>query len=376
MAKKHKDEIERFEKGDYKFFSSEISKLDGVKVFNACELDNPLPNSTGSYNLDYDLVVPAPEGRFIEVLGEEGAAKTTLALEMLGQGLQKGKHALYVNLERNLSKSLMESIRPLKPFVADALEDKEHSPFKILQAANGEVALEGASIFASHFPNSIIVIDSVDACVSEAVLAEEIGTQKMGNLAKLMSDALRKMLHVTAENKVTIIFINQFREKMTMYGNPITSSGGRALPYYASQRIQLQKPNKECFITDSDGAVIGHFVRYKVVKNKSAPQGVEGKFPLLYYNGIFREQEIIDMSTKFGLLKQGGKGGAQVILPKLDDNGKLTEENMTISRLNAARRLILDPRLMQWLDIEFRKLVASTSPSGAVDAFIHETDSE
>lgn len=377
MAKSKKDKedvVQKFEDGNYKFFSSEIERLKNVKVFSASELDNPKPNYTGSYSLDYDLAIPVPAGRYIEIFGEESAGKSSLALEIIGQALKKGKSALYVNLELNLNKSLLESIRTLKPWLAKAIEGDKESPFQILQAPNGESALEGASIFASHFPESIIVIDSVDACVSEAVLAEDIGTQKMGNLAKLMSDALRKMLIVTAENKVSIVFINQMRDKMTMYGNPSVTSGGKGLLYYASQRIQLQKPNKECYITDADGNVIGQKVRYKIIKNKCAPQGIEGDFPLLYYNGIFREQELVNMCVKFGILRQGGKGGNQVLLPKLDDNGKLTDETVAVNKLNAARRLLLDPRLTEHLDKELRAVLGATNISTAVDEFIHEAE--
>lgn len=327
-------DLERFKKGDYDFFTKEVAKVEGAKIVNAVEVENPLPNSTGSYSLDFDLVVPIPEGRITEIYGGEGAGKSSLALEIIGQAIKRGKKALYVNMERNLNRSLLETIRSVKPF----LSEKE-SPLSIMSAPDGETALELCRKWCITNPGSILVLDSIDACVPAAVLAGEIGESHMGNHAKLMSQAIRAINIAVEENKVTFVCINQFRSKLTSYGDPRTTSGGNAIAYYATQRIQVDKPGKAEMITTSDGTILGFNVRYKVIKNKCAPQGQEGQLPILFYNGIWRELEIVSMSAKFGLVGLGGKGGQQVLLPVLNDKGEETGEHVTCSKFNAARRL-------------------------------------
>lgn len=344
---------------DFKFFKKEIEE-EGLEILGAEEIKDPPPNKSGSYSLDFDLVVPFPGGRIIEIFGDESTCKTTLGLSIIGQAIKNGKIGLYINAEKNLNLSLMRSVRTLRPYIDDAIKQMEsgknsHCPLWIVEPSNGEQAFEAVRKFASMVPNGVVVLDSIDACQPSAVLAGEIGENKVGNLAKLISDAMRKLVTVVKSNNVCVIFINQLRDKITMYGDPSDVPGGRALKYYASQRIRLMKPRKVDFITDGDGERIGVIIRYLIVKNKLAPDGNEGSFPVLYKNGIFSEQELIAQCCSFGVLRMGGKGGKQVYLPKIDrDTGEYIIENnerseMCMSQFNAARRLLIDTTLTQKL---------------------------
>jgi recombination protein RecA len=366
------------------YFKQEVEKNEeGVRAMLAPEIGNPRANLSGSYNLDYDLVIPFPEGRITEVFGEEGTCKTTLTLEVAGRALQAGKIVLYVNMEKNLNLSLMQTVRTLRPFLERAIENMEavaankkaphaECPFWIVNASNGEQAFETIRKFASMVPGGIAILDSIDASQPSAVLAGVIGENKVGNLSKLISDAMRKLIDVAEMNKVALIFVNQVRDKITMYGDPMTTSGGRGLPFYASQRIKLQKPGKAQMIVDASGEKIGVLIRYKVVKNKVAPDGSEGEFPILFHNGVFREQELVSKCCHFGVLKMGGKGGSQVHMPKLDrDTGEFVMKPKTkkddkdeldttsMSQFNAARRLLIDSALREKLDKELQKILPS-----------------
>lgn len=354
------------------FFKQEVEQ-EGVRAMTAEEVGDPDPNRSGSYNLDYDLAVPFPEGRITEVFGEEGTCKTTLTLEVAGRALQAGKTVLYVNMEKNLNLSLMRTVRTLRPYIDEAIDQMEKGgdgkcPLWIVNASNGEQAFEAMRKFASMVPRGVAILDSIDAAQPSAVLSGEIGEQKVGNLAKLMSDAMRKLIGVSEQNKVALVFVNQIRDKITMYGDPTDTPGGRALKFYASQRIRLYKPRKQDWILDSDKERIGSVIRYQVIKNKVAPDGNDGAFPILFKNGIFREQELITQACNFGLLRMGGKGGKQVYLPKLDretgeyEVDKDGEQVATcMSQFNAARRLLMDSALVNKLD---RDIQALFTPGG------------
>jgi recombination protein RecA len=318
-------------KPTFGFFKQEV-ETEGVRAMTAEEVGDPEPNRSGSYSLDYDLAVPFPEGRITEVFGEEGTCKTTLTLEVAGRALQAGKIVLYVNMEKNLNLSLMRTVRTLRPYIDEAIKQMEsggegNCPLWIVNASNGEQAFEAMRKFASMVPGGVAILDSIDAAQPSAVLSGEIGESKVGNLAKLMSDAMRKLIGVSEENRVALVFVNQIRDKITMYGDPTDTPGGRALKFYASQRIRLYKPRKQDIILDTEKERIGVVIRYKIVKNKVAPDGNEGAFPILFKNGIFREQELVTQACNFGVLRMGGKGGKQVFLPKLDhDTGEYVKE--------------------------------------------------
>lgn len=373
---------------DFDFFKQEVEK-DGVRVMSAGEIEDPNPNRSGSFNLDYDLVVPFPEGRITEIFGPEGCCKTTLILEILGQALLRGKKCLYVNMEKNLNLSLMQTVRPLRPFLEEAIENmraarynetKPHPdcPLWIVNARNGEQGLEAMRRFSQMVPHGIAALDSIDAAQPEAVLAGEIGEMKMGNLAKLMSDAMRKLIADAEINKVALLFVNQVRQKMTMYGDPNDTPGGLAMKYYASQRIKLMKPGKDDVIQDTtDGEKIGIVIRYKIVKNKLAPDGNEGEFHILLKNGIFRERELITQCLNVGILQFGGRGGKQVLLPTVDvatNEFVLDKDKKVVTtamrQFDAARRLILDQRLFTKLAAMYEKTMHPGQH--AVDSFLNE----
>lgn len=312
-------EIDRFQRGDHSFFSKEIGRQfdDGtVRIADVSEMEDPNANSTGSLTLDYDLAIPFPEGSVIEIFGDEGSMKTSLALHAIAEALRKGKDCLFVDAERSLNRRHMSGIRSMQPWLRGS--DGENK-LKVAKTMTGEQALQTMRLFASQFPESVVVLDSVDACLPEAVIAGEIGEQKIGNASRLMSDALRKLIGVADDNNVTLIFVNQMRSKIIAYGDPNDTSGGRALKFYAHQRIQLLKPGKSQIMTDTDGDRIGVVMRYKVVKNKFNPFGQEGEIPILYGHGFYDAQELMNMCLKFGLLSFGGKGGGQVKMPKWEE---------------------------------------------------------
>lgn len=375
MASKKKidKQIEQFERGDFEFFTKEAQRIEGVRIYDAGKLENAVANSTGSYSLDYDLSVPIPEGRIVEVAGNESSGKSTLCLEIIGQALQNGKHALYLNLERALDRTLLLSIRTLRPFLTKD-GDSQGGQFKIVETVTGEQALNVARLFCTQFSKSVVVIDSVDSCIPEAILSGDIGERNMGGHARLMSDAMRKLVNVVGDNGVALVFINQFRKNIGGYGDPNVTTGGEALKYYASQKITLLKPSTKEFIKNGD-AKLGHVVRYKITKNKLAPQGVEGSFPLLYYNGIFREQELITLGLKFGIIEVGGKGGRQTLLPILDENGEPTGEVEGYSRLNAGRRLFIDPVQTKYLKDKLLAIL-NKDAAQAADKFTNEVSDD
>jgi recombination protein RecA len=365
------------------FFSQEVAnEAEGVRVMSAAFMEDPNPNYSGSYSLDYDLTTPFPEGRIIEIYGAEGTCKTTLSLEVAGQAIKRGKIVLYVNMEKNLNPSLMRTIRTLRDVidlaVANAGKKNSDCPLWIVNATNGEQALEAMRKFCELVPGGVAILDSIDASQPEAVLAGEIGENKVGNLAKLMSDAMRKLVGVAEANKTTLIFINQIRDKITMYGDPTEPPGGKALRFYASQRIQLKKPRKDDFITLKEGERIGVIIRYTIIKNKFAPDGNEGVFPILFKNGIFREQELVTQCCNFGILRLGGKGGKQVYLPKLDrTTGEFAKKDATeldgtwMTQFNASRKLLLDPVLTAKLDSELKTMLKA-GRQDVVDTFVDE----
>jgi recombination protein RecA len=371
VAKRRKKTVEPVDQGDisFDFFKQEVDG-DGVRVMTPLEVGDPTANRSGSYNLDYDLHIPFPAGRITEVFGEEGTCKTTLILEVLGRAIQAGKVALYVNMEKNLNLSLMRTVRTLRPYLDEAVTQMEEGvtgkcPLWIINATSGEQALEAMKKFASMVPNSVAALDSIDAAQPSSVLSGEIGERKVGDLARLMSDAMRKLIGVAEQNDVALVFVNQVRDKITMYGDPSTTPGGRAVKFYSSQRIRLKRPTAKQIITDVEGNRIGVIIPYKVVKNKVAPDGEEGTFPILFKNGIFREQELITRCCNFAVLRMGGKGGKQVFLPKVDretgefimEKGERVESCMT--QFNAARRLLMDSTLASKLDKELQQALQS-----------------
>lgn len=341
---------------------------DNLRVCNVTEIANPEANSSGSYKLDFRLGTPFPEGGIVEVFGTESSMKTTLSLSVIGEALKKNKMCAYINMERSINQNNISNIKSLREFVESTTTNKEL--FQFLTPTTGEMALNIIKSFVTNYHNSVVVLDSVDACVPEALLAEAIGEIKMGNHAKLMSDALRKLVPVIAETKSTVIFINQVRSSMTSYGNPNSSGGGAGLKFYSHQRIELMKPGKAQVITDADGNIIGTTLRYKIIKNKYMPAAnEEGEIPILYNYGIFDTYELVEFCTEFGILTQGGKGGKQINMPSWDEStNTISTETKCMSKIAAARLMILENRLHKY----FKDQVADILKPTLTNKFLNE----
>lgn len=358
------------------FFRS-LEDEGGIEIIELAKLEDSKPNDSGSLSLNLDLVRALPEGGIIEIFGDEGSGKSSVCLEALGQAIAKGKMALYVDQERALQRSLVQSIRTLKPYVEAIFSKENKSPIRVVRLDSAEKALETVRQFAITFPGSMIVVDSVDALVPESKMVEEIGTQTMGGNAKLMSEALRILAHDVSKAKSTVIFINQKREKVGLvFGDPSVTGGGKGLKFYSWQRIELLKPGNAQRITNTDKDIVGHRARYKIVKNKlAANAGAEGDFPILYGKGIFRELELIEQCSKFGILKRTGKGNCYVVLP-LAKNGKLVGGNAVknLSNFNAGRYLLLDTDTYEYWHQELQKLlevIKSAPPSKTEDEILN-----
>lgn len=294
---------------EHKLFMNRLRKqFEDTQFRTGDELKLPKGNSTGSLSLDINLQVPIYEGSIVEVFSNEGAGKTTLVLSILAEGAKRGKKLLFLDQEQALQPTLVDSFPALR----------KDGVLEIVTAPTGEDALKIAETWALQYPGSIIAIDSVDALLPQQTEGKEIGETDVGTLPKLMSAGCRKLQHAVGKAKSTVIFLNQLRSKIGAYGNPDTTSGGRALPFYASQRIQLMDITSKTRIMNDDGNQIGHIVRFKVIKNKVAPPFVSGEFPLLYGKGIDRYEELATMAGDLGLVEKEGK---YYLVP--DENGEV-----------------------------------------------------
>lgn len=270
---------------------------------------------TGSMTLDMALGIGGvPRGRIVEVYGPESSGKTTVALQIVAEAQKMGGEAAFIDVEHALD-----------PIYASAL-GVDTDNLIVSQPDSGEQALEIAESLVRSGAIDVIVIDSVAAMVTKAEIDGEMGDMHVGQLARLMSQAMRKLTSVISKSNCVAIFINQVREKIgIIYGNPETTPGGRALKFYASVRMEVRKGEA----LKVGGEVIGNKTRVKVVKNKVAPPFKECEFDLLYGRGISRTGEVLDLAVDLGIVQKGGAWFSYngVKLGQGRDNSKETLRN-------------------------------------------------
>lgn len=291
---------------------------------------------TGSLGLDLALGVGGyPRGRIIEIYGPESSGKTTLTLHAIAEAQKKGGIAAFIDAEHAFDRNYAEKLGV----------DIEN--LIISQPDNGEQALEITDNLIRSGAIDIIVIDSVAALTPKSEIEGEMGDSKMGLHARLMSQALRKLTGSISKTKCTVVFINQLREKIgVMFGNPETTTGGNALKFYASIRLDIRRSTQ---IKDTASEAVGNKTRVKVVKNKVAPPFKTAEFDIMYGEGISKVGEIIDLGVDYEIIKKSGSWFSY-------DDTKLGQGR------DAVKTLLLDnPELMEELELKIKEAIITVT---------------
>jgi len=286
---------------------------------------------TGSISFDLSLGIGGfPRGRVVEIFGPEATGKTTLALHVIAEAQRRGGQAAFIDAEHALDPQYASKVG----INVDEL--------LISQPDYGEQALEIAEVLVRSGAVDVIVVDSVAALVPKAELEGEMGDAHMGLQARLMSQALRKLTAIVSKSKTCFIFINQIREKIGVFvGSPETTTGGRALKFYASLRIDVRK-----LATLKEGEeVVGSRVKVKIVKNKLAPPFREAQFDIIFGEGISREGDLVDCGIQYGILEKTGTWYSY------------KGERLGQGRENVKKLLKENKELADQIDQEIRKIV-------------------
>ena len=298
------------------FGKGSVMKLGEFKAMNVEAI------STGALSLDIALGIGGvPRGRIIEIYGPESSGKTTLALHIIASAQKEGGEVAFIDAEHALD-----------PVYAKNL-GVDIDNLIVSQPDTGEQALEITEALIRSGALDVVVVDSVAALVPKAEIDGDMGDSHIGLQARLMSQALRKLAGAVNKSKTVIVFINQLREKVgIMFGNPETTTGGRALKYYASVRLDIRKVEN----IKQDGEVIGNRAKVKVVKNKVAPPFREAEFDIMYGKGISRESNIVDLAVNLDIIEKSGSWfsyngnkiaqGRENTKKYLEENPNITEE--------------------------------------------------
>ena len=313
--------MDRLEK---QYGKGSIMKLGDQQVVDAETI------STGSLGLDIALGIGGfPKGRVVEIYGPESSGKTTLAIHAIAECQKKGGIAAFIDAEHAFDRSYAEAL------------GVDTANLLISQPDNGEQALEITENLIRSGAIDIIVIDSVAALVPRSEIEGEMGDSKMGLQARLMSQALRKLTGTIGRTGCCCMFINQLREKIgVMFGNPETTTGGNALKFYSSMRLDIRRSGAP--IKDREGNMMGNSVKVKVVKNKLAPPFRIAQFDIMYGEGISKAGEIIDLGADLGIIQKSGSWYSY-------NDTKIAQGR------DAAKQFVLDnPELAEELEVKIK----------------------